>query len=155
MIVLSPHFTLEELTESGAAARHGIVNEPTAEQIRNLTRLANDVLEPVRNRFGPYRTSSGYRCPELNELIGGSPSSAHMEGRAQDGWPLGARDRAGELHQVMLWLKANRWRVPFDKAIYEYDRWVHIQVARDGGTPRGVLLQKFHARPYEPYRCDG
>src|SRR5437667_5283176 len=46
-MMLSKHFSLEELTASEVAARAGIDNTPPAEAIRNLVRLAEG-LELVR-----------------------------------------------------------------------------------------------------------
>lgn len=81
---LTNNFNLSEFTFSQTAFRKGIDNTPSKEVIENLTRLAN-VLETIRaNVGGPINISSGYRSPELNKAIGGSPTSDHMEGNAAD-----------------------------------------------------------------------
>ena len=42
-------------------------------------------LDQLREKFGaPLRINSGYRCKAYNSLIGGSPTSKHMQGRAVD-----------------------------------------------------------------------
>lgn len=42
-------------------------------------------LEDVRAKFGlPVAVNSGYRCPEHNANVGGSPRSQHMLGTAAD-----------------------------------------------------------------------
>ena len=41
-------------------------------------------LEKVRDRFGIVFVDSGYRTPELNELIGGSKTSQHVYFEAAD-----------------------------------------------------------------------
>ena len=46
---LSPHFTLHELTRTTS----GLYNGPTIDKIQALTALCVNLLEPVRNRFGP------------------------------------------------------------------------------------------------------
>ena len=46
---LTKHFTLEELTFSDAAMRHGIDNTPNDEIVENLKRLCALILEPVRD----------------------------------------------------------------------------------------------------------
>lgn len=43
-----------------------------------------DVLEAVRERFGPTTITSGCRCKWNNEQAGGSPNSQHMLGKAAD-----------------------------------------------------------------------
>ena len=78
---LSPHFTLGEMITT--SHRH-IDNMPTPEEIERLTRLCLEFMEPVRERFGPIRVTSGFRCVNLNSAIGGSKASAHIYGCAAD-----------------------------------------------------------------------
>jgi hypothetical protein len=75
------HFTLYELEFSKMATEHGIKNIPTQEVEHNLTYLVDAFLDPLREAFGaPIYISSGYRCPELNKLVGGAPDSPHLHG---------------------------------------------------------------------------
>src|SRR4051812_43333908 len=80
-MMLSPHFSLEELT---ATQHRGIDNTPSPEAVENLKLLANETLELVRMLLGPVHINSGYRSPELNAAVGGQPNSQHCEGRAAD-----------------------------------------------------------------------
>ena len=75
---LSKNFTLKELTYSSTALRRGIDNEPSKEGILKLTLLATGLLQPLRERLGALRVTSGYRSPELNTSIGGSTNSQHF-----------------------------------------------------------------------------
>ena len=81
---LSQNFTLAELTKSQTAERKGIKNVPDAEAITNLKLLAENILQPIRNEFGSFIVSSGYRCPELSIAIGSSKNSQHCKGQAAD-----------------------------------------------------------------------
>ena len=83
--MLSAHFSLEELTASEVAARAGIDNTPSAEVVRNLARLAEG-LELVRVALGnkPVHVTSGYRSARLNQMVGGSKNSMHIQGLAAD-----------------------------------------------------------------------
>lgn len=81
---LTPHFTLAEFVRSGVAIRHNIANTPTPNAINNLRLLCENVLEPLRRRFGVIRITSGYRCEELNNMVGGKPNSQHLLGQAAD-----------------------------------------------------------------------
>lgn len=89
---LSEHFTLTELTKSATASRYGINNTPGQLVVANLRVVLQVVLEPVRAHFvAKYPNkkiilvpSSGYRCPELNRIEGGSITSQHMYGEAVD-----------------------------------------------------------------------
>lgn len=81
---LSPHFTLAELTKSHVAAVMSISNMPPKPAIERLRLLCLNVLEPVRERFGPFTPSSGYRSLILNRLVGSSDTSQHVAGEAAD-----------------------------------------------------------------------
>ena len=84
MSKLSPNFSLSELTKSQTAERKGIDNIPNADEIYNLTLLCENILQPIRNKFGSFIVSSGYRCPELSIAIGSSENSQHCKGQAAD-----------------------------------------------------------------------
>ena len=81
---LSPHFTLEEMIKSQAGDRAGIDNMPPPACREALRALCVNVLEPIRERFGPVVVTSGYRGPELNRIVGSSSSSQHLKGEAAD-----------------------------------------------------------------------
>ena len=81
---LSKNFTLSELTKSQDALRHNIDNTPDAFIQKNLQLLCENVLQPIRDHFGPVTVSSGYRSKELNDVVGGSKISDHMSGCAAD-----------------------------------------------------------------------
>ena len=81
---LSPHFTLEEMIKSQSGDRAGIDNLPPPACREALRALCVNVLEPIRERFGPVIITSGYRGPELNRIVGSSSSSQHPKGEAAD-----------------------------------------------------------------------
>ena len=82
---LSKNFTLEELIKSQTATRLCMDNTPSFEYECNLKALAISILQEVRDAFKkPVIVSSGYRCPMLNRVIGGSPFSKHIKGMAAD-----------------------------------------------------------------------
>lgn len=81
---LTPHFTLEEMTRTNV--KLGYLDQqrqtqPDAQVIDNLTRVCQ-WLEKVREV--PIIINSGYRCKELNRLVGGCPTSNHLTGCAAD-----------------------------------------------------------------------
>jgi len=43
-----------------------------------------DILNAVREKFGPVIITSGCRCPEHNKNVGGAPNSQHTLARAAD-----------------------------------------------------------------------
>ena len=42
------------------------------------------VLEDLRQHYGPVRINSGCRCPKYNKAVGGGSNSEHMRGTASD-----------------------------------------------------------------------
>lgn len=134
MTQLSPNFSLEELTRSQASLRLGIDNQPNEEQLANLTRLANDLLEPVRALLGfPLHIDSGFRCPQVNAAVGSTAShSAHLDGRAADVIPVGM-----DLKKAFDLIRQG---IIFDQLIIECNAWLHIAVATEGAHPRRQAL---------------
>lgn len=119
---LTEHFTLEELTFSQDAVRHGIDNAPPADVIDNLRLLAG-ALEDVRMLLAaPVIVTSGYRCEQLNALVRGSATSAHVEGLAADI----IAPRFGTPAAIAQALQASP--LVFDQLILEFGRWVHLGV---------------------------
>ena len=81
---LTEHFTLREMVQSATAMRLKIVNMPTPEVVECLRALCVNVLEPLRQRFGVIRITSGYRCEALNKAVGGVKNSQRTKGEAAD-----------------------------------------------------------------------
>lgn len=82
---LTQNFTLEELTSSATARIRQIENTPDEKQMANLKKLCENVLQPIREKYGkPIRITSGFRCEKLNKAVGGASSSQHLTGEAAD-----------------------------------------------------------------------
>lgn len=140
---LTEHFTLDELVASQTASRKGIDNTPSPAILKNLLRLAT-VLEDVRLTLdgAPLIISSGYRSPALNKAVGGSKSSAHMEGLAVDF----TAPFFGTVLQTAKRIAASK--VQFDQVIHEYGSWVHLGLASIGEAPRLQKLSIFNGTNY-------
>ena len=79
------YFKIEELTYCATAQARFIENVPSAEAVRNLETLIEQVLDPIRERWqSPIYITSGYRCPALNRKVGGVENSYHVRGMAAD-----------------------------------------------------------------------
>ena len=132
---LSPHFTLEELTHSDAAARNGWDNTPGENEKANLTRLAA-LLEQVKTSVGnkPVMINSAFRSKQVNDAVGSKDTSQHRIGCAADLRVPGMTPR----EVVLACIGAG---LPFDQIILEFDAWTHISVPNEAGhAPRGSRL---------------
>lgn len=136
-MMLSEHFSLEEGIKSQTALRLGIDNTPPAVVIDAMRKVAENILEPVRDRYGvPFSPSSWFRCPQLNRLIGSKPTSQHITGEAVDFEVPGVPNR-----DLAHWISVN---LSYDQVILECWRegvpgsgWVHASYA---DRLRGVAL---------------
>lgn len=68
---LSPHFKFKELIKSTTAQRLGIDNGyyVTEEILENAVTVAENILEPVRKRFGSISPNSWFRSEQLEYAI--------------------------------------------------------------------------------------
>ena len=127
---LTPHFSLEEFVRSATAQAKGIDNSlnPTAKAdqavIRNLKTLSENILEPLRDHAcQPIVISSGYRCPALNNAVGGSKTSQHLTGEACD-------IHIPSIIQGKQWMEWIMDNTTFDQLIWERNsagvHWIHV-----------------------------
>lgn len=126
------YFSFLEFERSETATRHGIDNTAPEWARKNIARLVDDVLDPLREAWGrPLVIGSGYRCPAVNTLVAGSKTSHHLKGMAAD-INTGNQVDNRRLFQLVLDLK-----LPFTQLIDEKDfAWVHI-----GYDPSNVKRQ--------------
>jgi zinc D-Ala-D-Ala carboxypeptidase len=82
---LTTNFSLAEMVKSDTALRHDMDNTPGEKEIENLKRLAEKILQPIREHYQRgVKVNSGYRAPEVNQKAGGSRTSDHCKGQAAD-----------------------------------------------------------------------
>ena len=120
------YFSIEELISSATALREGIDNRPNKCAYHLLHVLVEQLLDPIREAWGePIVVSSGYRCKELNTLIGGVKNSHHLLGCAAD---IIAGNRADHRKLFKLIVKMHQeGQIRFTQLIWEGDgRWIHI-----------------------------
>lgn len=131
MGTISKNFSYSEFQASDTAKRYGIANTITSWEVRDsINALVSAVLQPLRDAWGkPLRINSGYRCPELNKLVGGVATSQHCKGEAAD---IACDDPAA------LARMAVELRLPYDQLIL-YPTFVHISHRYDG-EQRGMIL---------------
>jgi hypothetical protein len=128
---LSKDFTLQELTVSSTATKHGISNIPNQDQITNLILLCQFILQPIKEHFGkPVIINSGYRSPELCLLVNSTVTSQHTKGQAADFEINGISNK-----ELADWIVAN---LDYDQCILEFwnkeepnSGWVHCSYSFD------------------------
>lgn len=139
--LISPNVTYTEATKSDTAIKHGIDNTPNELQLANMRSVAQNIFQPVRNRFRvPIAITSFFRSEKLNRKIGGSRTSQHCAGEAMD---IDA-DVMGMVsnREIFNYIKDN---LVFDQLIWEFGdnyepAWVHVSFKRIG-INRGQILK--------------
>ena len=115
---LSAHFKLREFVRSAIAEKHGIDNTPPDDCLPLLKEFCVKILEPLREKFGAVFITSGYRCPQVNALAHGSPTSDHQ-------WsPSHIAADCHFLHplrNVFDWLRLES-KLAFDQCILEFGK---------------------------------
>lgn len=125
---LSKDFTLLELLKSKTAEKYGIDEQykPPFEVVESLRKLCVNILQPLRDKVGPIKVNSGYRCPRLNShpKVKGQKTSQHLKGEAAD--IEGINCTNAQLFKAIQDLK-----LPYDQLIWEFGTekepsWVHV-----------------------------
>ena len=128
---LTNNFSLAEMVKSDTALRHDMDNTPGENEIANLKRLAEKVLQPVRDHYQKgVKCNSGYRAPAVNQKVGGSPTSDHCKGQAADIEIPGVANA-----DLAKWITEN---LEFTQVILEFytpgvpdSGWVHVSYDPD------------------------
>ena len=141
-MILTPHFTLEELT---ATQHRTLDNTPNSSEINNLKRLA-EMLEEVKTLLDgkPIMINSGFRSKAVNDAVGSKDSSQHRVGCAAD-----IRVPGLTPDQVVKAIIDSP--IAFDQIIREFDSWTHISVPNNpSGIPRkqALIIDKSGTRAY-------
>ena len=132
MTLLTPHFSLEELT---ITEHREFDNTPDDSEKNNLKRVA-ELLEQVKSALDgkPVMVNSAFRCKQVNDAVGSKDTSQHRVGCAADIRVPGMTP--DEVVQAIM-----AAGLPYDQLIREFDRWTHISVPTEpGGAPRGQVL---------------
>lgn len=117
MVLLTPHFSLAELTRTDT----GLPNVPNQVMIATLTRTAQQ-MERVRSMLGglPIHVDSAFRSDAVNRAVGGVPNSAHTLGYAVDF----TCPAFGDPYKVASAIAGSK--IPYDQLIHEKRVWVHV-----------------------------
>ena len=167
---LSEHFSLGEVTKTSIKTEDG--NIPSRVAIENLRNLCENWLEDLRYSYNtlyheispcaaaphvipsapPVISSgveksliinSGYRSPEVNKRVGGSPSSNHLTGCAVDIHVTGF-EQAIRYASILLDISDGTKR-DFDELFIEKNssgnHWIHFAVRPKGNRRKGGFIK--------------
>lgn len=135
------YFTINEMLASKIAKQNNIDNSPTDEIILTHIQYTLAQLDKIRERYGrPITIKSGYRCPVLNKLVGGVPSSAHQIGYAAD---IVGYSNSKLFYLIKSMMESGEIEV--DQLIWEYGTksspaWVHVSF--DESRKRQQIIYK-------------
>lgn len=129
MTIISPHFTLEELT----ATKTKFVNTPTPRAVAHLCYGVYNVLEPAREAVScPIIVQSGFRTPAVNSAVGGVYNSQHLDGCAADIRP----ETRGRFNELVNFLSS----CPHVDQLLTGSDWCHVSWSPYRETRRYVRL---------------
>ena len=139
---ITPHFSYKEMSRSAWAERHHVSNDPDCLQMASLENLCRELLEPLREKFGPIGINSAFRSPRVNEGVHGVGNSKHLSGEAVDiHLPSEEIGRA-----YYRFIKAH---IDFDQLLFEYNRsgamWIHCSVCLDPRENRHQCFPNYRA----------
>ena len=136
---LTEHFTVHEFTRSARHPELMAVNlAASGPYLHNMLRVCAE-LEKLREHIArPVYITSGFRCPELNAAVGGSPHSAHTRGLAADFVVKDFQDPDG-LMLIYKWCADNF--ADGGQIIFEHPDgrkpWIHFGLSTN---PAGFIL---------------
>lgn len=135
---ITANFTLNELTYSSTAEVNDIDNTPSTFEYNNLKRLCEEVLQPIRDKWGkPIKVNSGYRSPQLNIRLKGASSSAHLKGLAAD---IDTPNNEKLFHLIIAMM--NNGEISVDQLIDESNySWIHIGLKENPKDNRNQILR--------------
>ena len=144
---ISDNISYKESVKSNTATRLGIKNIPGEYELTNMTAVAHNIFEPLREWVdGPIMINSFYRSKELNSAIGGSERSQHCEGRAIDlDDTFGHKTNA----EMFNYIKDN---LNFDQLIWEFGTsknpdWVHVSyVSEEQNRNRCLRAERINGK---------
>ena len=132
----APNFRYKEVVKSDTALRLGIENIPNEKQWQCIEKTAKLIVQPVREKFGGIKITSGFRSVQLCIEIGSSRTSNHTRGQAIDFEPVNPKIK---LFDILEWIHNN---LKYRELIAEFlpSGWIHCAY-REGDNSRILKLK--------------
>lgn len=133
------NFKISELEYSDIAKKYKINNTIPDEFEFNAKRLL-EFLQDLREKWGSgIIITSGFRCEQLNKLIKGSKTSAHLTCNAVDLYPSNGRFEEFKIF-IIKYLEGKLW----DQCIIEKSgksQWIHLGLYNNSGKQRRQIFK--------------
>ena len=145
---LSPNFTWGEMTRTGRAGMQDL-NREEAEAYKPALRATAQMLQKVRDHFGPLKVNSCFRGPSVNQAVGGSKGSQHLIGEAVDFVPASPDV---SFDAVIRWI-ALESGIPFGQLIDEKpgaSHWIHLSLGEPFRKKNNRQVLTFDGKEYKP-----
>lgn len=131
-IIDRTYFKAREILKSKTGEEMGIDNTPREKEVIDNINFTLAKLNEIREGYGkPIYITSGYRCNELNKIVGGVENSKHKKGLAVDlKWN----------YELLVYIIEN---CKFEKLIREKKGdllWIHIQFNTDDSKNQCKIL---------------
>ena len=122
---MGKYFTIKELCNSAKANELNIHNIPTNENVANMNKLIETVLDPLREEWGnPIYVTSGFRNSALNKAVGGVSNSHHL---CKNGYAAADIVTKSTNDNKRLFELIKALDLPVCQCIDEYNySWVHV-----------------------------
>jgi hypothetical protein len=146
-IHLSEHFTLGEVTKSSHTEIENIPSRVAIENLKRVCKWLEELRYLYNKRYvlpmGAIVINSGYRSPELNKKVGGSPTSNHLTGCAVDIRVAGIEQALR--YAVILLDYADETRQDYDELLIERNKggryWLHFAVRPKDNRRKTMFVQ--------------
>lgn len=128
---ITKNFKYSEMIYSNTAVSHKISNVPNKDELLNIENLCKQILQPIRDKYGkPIKVNSCFRCPKVNQLVGGAKTSDHMVGAAAD---IKATDGNNKKLFDLILKMIKSGEIKCRQLIWEYGtkkspQWIHISI---------------------------
>ncbi len=138
---ISSNFSFSEFKKTSTGLPNSIPDDKKAW----IVALVQEILQPLRNRIGIINITSGYRSPDVNTRIGGSPTSQHMKGQAVDFYP-------GDMTLISVYTLLFNSSYPISQCILyspEEGNFIHVAIDPKRPAKRQFLIKQNGA--FYPY----
>ena len=132
---MTPHFSLDEFTQSDTAARLNIDNR-LPDELRENALKTLQMMERIRFHIdAPISITSGFRCEALNRAVGSKSGSDHTLAFAVDF----KAPKAGTPYEIAKDLAGVIDMLGIGQLILEFGSWCHVSLARPEKTINRII----------------